>query len=290
MNSSRPTSAISRRRPTTSSSLASRSRSASTRSTTALLHSGAQVLLLHAPNRLEIEKPGEAEDLELGLLPRVTCKQAAAARDHLEPQCRRGLVEDNQVDSRSERREARPQRALFVPGRVPPEEDGDVEVAQRAAGPVSAGPERVDEPHVLISGQDLHRTGICVATHARHDTNPLRRRQASRMPSSAAGRLARHGRSKTNASAPSTPRSVTDRSSLSAAPSPAASRVPFTCAAPRAIWIQACRPGARAYTTSSPGDRRARWTRTSWWILTEPSRPSRDPTRRSPAAGNERCS
>ncbi len=103
-------------------------------------------------------------------------------------------------------------------------------------------------------------------------------------------------RSNTSTSATPSPAPSTSSaaSSTAARPSPARRRWPFTVTSPRATCTQATRPSGITCRTRSPRERSAPSMAASWWMVSDPSRPSREAsTRRRPfrsASAKARCS
>src|SRR5437868_4918607 len=90
-----------------------------------------------------------------------------------------------------------------------------------------------------------------------------------------------YARSNSSTSAGSALCKLRTRSPLTAAPSPADSFSPFRSIAPRATCTHACRPDAGSNETRSPWPSNAPYTRASWLMVTDPSRPSREASSRS---------
>ena len=110
--------------------------------------------------RAESRGSGKAQDLELGLLARVSGQKAPPAGDDLEAQRRGRSVENHQVDAGNERAEAAAQLALRVPieGRV--EEHCDIDVAQRPRAAACGRAEAIDEPHARFGRQQLDHSPL----------------------------------------------------------------------------------------------------------------------------------
>lgn len=129
-----------------------------------------------------------------------------------------------------------------------------------------------------------------VTPYARRGDAPLLVVAAAMLPLAWAAAYAR-SKSSTSLGALAAMRTVD--SSLSAAPSPAVSAVPFTVTEPRATCTQACRPAASACSTPAPAASWAAWISAAWCRVMAPSRPSGAAIRRKPSrtpGGSARCS